>query len=765
MATETRVLKELTPNKRGCFVRLNEQMCFFNGYEKPRYFDRSGRAGYLGLEDWQTATYTPTCAVSAGGSMTEGLYFSAVAVPVDTQYADFNGNFRMGNPTLPSTAVLTTATNKTMTITVPYAHPQTSLTTGLTLEADEIWIYASQGSPSATLAEEGAKYYVGKLTTNAPGSFVLTTDPTTGNNALDIDNFQPPTIRHACAMNNRIYGVVGVEEARGTVTWDSVNSRFQGKTYGAFTMNTVTSLGNNLFRIAFSGSPNLSDITTSMRISISGCSVTANNIRLTPVIAVDNTAKTITLRNEYGSTSGTFGTAMVYSTYFADGFVGAQFRFEDDGVNQLYEVLTVDVFNQRFTATEAYNGAKVAGTYYNFFIETFDRFLWWSKEDNPNAWPTENTLMFEEDLTAVAPAGEYIAVFSRNNVYTVNPRNPEEGFRKTHAPVGTLSPFSVVSCETGVFYFDGKTIRQFDGLQAQDITRRKVRVFLDNVNEALLDQVHGVYLPNEQSIRWYVPYGSTTVTNNYYVQYNISTGFWWIGECLDCTCATILEDKTTGDLDLYTGTSARFADIGQILKHTSAYERDGTDVTTTAVFGTISASTPATYTLNVAMGTGYVISSNDIGVPFNIFSATGTRAITGIIKTVVDNGSGNYTLTYHSDFDLSTVTSGDWISIGIPYFVWGIKWLDFGTPQYKHELKEIHLDFTPVDYAYGIVDFYTDFVETPNKSVSFTVSTGQNKAVIRYHGARGNQVGFRIRMWSKYTLEIRDMVVIHRTIV
>ena len=108
---------------------------------------------------------------------------------------------------------------------------------------------------------------------------------------------------------------------------------------------------------------------------------------------------------------------------------------------------------------------------------------------------------------------------------------------------------------------------------------------------------------------------------------------------------------------------------------------------------------------------------------------------------------------------------GDWIAIGLPQYRWGIKWLDFGTPQYKHELKEIHLSFTACTYGYGIMDFYTDFSETANKSVSFSVVTGENNIVIPYHGARGNQVGFKVRMWSQYLLEIRDMVVIHRSIV
>jgi hypothetical protein len=329
--------------------------------------------------------------------------------------------------------------------------------------------------------------------------------------------------------------------------------------------------------------------------------------------------------------------------------------------------------------------------------------------------------------------------------------------------MGTLSPYSVVATENGVFYFDGKTIRLFDGLQAPDITRRKVRVILEGSNESLQERVHGVYLPNEQAVRWYIPYGTNTAVNNYYVQYNIATGFWWIGQCIDCTCAVSMIDETTGISRLYTGTSARYANRGYLLEHGGVYT-DGLNAGTTNVFGTVTSYTSATRSLTFQVATG-AVSTSEFGTPFNVFSATGTRDIMGIVQSIVDNSGGSYTIVHHADFDLSTVVAGDWIAIGLPQFRWGIKWLDFGTPQYKHELKEVHLSFTACTYGYGIMDFYTDFSDVPNKSVPFQVVTGDNKAVVRYHGARGNQVGFRIRMWSQYQLEIRDMVVMHRSLV
>jgi len=882
MAVELKVLENLAIGQRGSFARLNRQMVFANGYNKVRYFDRQGKAGYLGLEGWSSDIYKLTGTLSSGGSLTEGLYFSCVAIPVDTNYPDSFGNYRRGTPTLASEAVLTDATNRTIVWTLPNAHPQLSLNVyssaqltggssaeddytawaaitdgrfsividGTTLnisvnfsgvssmdnvaskiqeairsassryetvtwqtdhfiirsgstsstssigytttysggtdisgsswlacnsgsatitnaalayEANEVWLYCSQGQSSETLAKASAKYYIGKVSNVAGATFSLTTDPTTLNDAAESDNIPPPTFKHVLSLQDRIWGIVGITETRGKVKWSSANARFEGKTYGSYTISAITGIGNDIWRVSFSGSPDLSEITTQMRATLSGCSVAGNNISLAPIVNVDDTYKYIEIRNENGSSSGTFGTALIYTTYFEDGMVGMTFRFDNDGVNQIYNIASVDKDNQIFTVEETgYNGAKTPDTFYGFYIDSNDRTLWWSKVDDPNSYPSENTMQFEDDLTAIAPNGEYLAVFSREHIYIVNPRNPTE-YRKSNSPIGTNAPFSLVPSENGLFFFDGKTIRLFDGLQAVDITRRRVRDILDSINETVAYRVHGIYIPNEQCIRWYIPVGSS-VTNNYYVQYNINTGFWWIGQCFDCSCAAILSDEEDGTVTLYTGTTARYADKGFIQKHTTDKELDGTSDDTTYYFGTISSIDTNAKEI-VFTAAGGVISDEEVGTPFTIFAEGGTRDLNGIIKTIVSNGGGTYTITYHDDFDFSTVQVNDRIAIGIIPFLWGVKWDDFGSPQYKHELKEIHLHFSPTSYIYGIVDFYTDFNTVPDKSVSFTLGANETKAVIRNHGKRGYQVGVRIRIWSYDLVEIRDMIWIHKTIV
>ena len=884
MATEKKVLKNLTQGVTGSFARLNRQMCFANGYEKPRYFDRQGKAGVLGLQAWTDSSYTITGAASAGGSMTADLYFSCVAIPVDTIYPDSFGDYRRGTPTAASAGTLTSSVNKTVTFTVPLAHPQRSLNiysgaeltggsgaesnfaawaavangrfaitidgtarnvevnftgatsmanvaakiqtairaltskyesvtwstdhfvirssltggtgtitvtstyaggtdisgagasdwldcdtgngtvtnTALDYEADQVWFFCSQGQATAALAQTATKYYVGQASNISGANVVLTEDPSTLNDALELDNIQPPTFRRIIALQDRIWGIVGVTEARGTATWDSANTRFQGKTYGAFTISSIVDQGSGVWRISFSGSPDLSAVTTSMNLSISGNSSSGNNVSHAIVKTVSDSSDYIDIYNEDGVATGASGTATVYATYFADGFGGAKFRFDDDGVNQIYTVATVDVANQRFTIEESeYNGAKTAGTYYAFFMDTYDRTLWWSKVDDPNSYPTENSMQFEENLTALSSSGEYLVVFGRESIYIVNPRNPSE-FRKTNAPIGTNSPMSVVPSENGVYFYDGKTIRLFDGLQANDITRRRVADILSNVTDGLEHNVYGIYIPNEQSIRWYIPVNSSVV-NNYYVQYNLTTGFWWIGHCGDVTCASVLLDETDGSVELYTASSSRHSGAGRIRKHDGSSELDGTDAGTTYYFGTVQSVDTVNRIIGFSIATG-TVSTDEVGTPFTVFATGGVRDINGVISSITDDGGGNYSIGYHADFDFSTAQAGDNITIGIIPFIWGIKWDDFGSPQYKHELKEVHIHFTPTAYLYGIVDFYTDYSSTPNKSVSFTV-TNDSKSVIRYHGERGYQIGHRIRIWSYDQVEIRDIVLMHRTIV
>jgi len=877
---ELKVLERLAIGQRGSFARLNKQMCFVNGYNKPRYFDRQGKAGLLGLSEWTDSSYQLTAVLNDAGSLPEGKYYSCVAVPVDTRYPDSLGNFRRGTPTSPSTAVLTTSTKKSITFTLPLAHPQRSLNVytpafltggtntqsnpsvwksitngrfGITIdgvlrnvsidfsgvstmtdvaqkiqnairaltekyenvvwdtnrfvfyssstdsnssigytvyygggtsiygsgwidgasgsatitekslsyEADKVWLYCSQGQSSALLAENSAKYFIGIVDNVAGATFTLSEDVATANDAVEFDNLPPPTFSHIIALQNRIWGICGTREARGQVKWSSSDSKFIGKTYGSYTISSITSLGNDIFRLTFSGSPDLSEITTGYRATVSGCSVSGNNVILAPIVAVGSNY--IDIRNEKGSSSGTFGSAVIYTTFFEDGFEGMTFRFENDGVNQIYHIKSVDVDNQAFIVEEdGYNGVIPADTFSNFFIENFDRTLWFSKADDPNSYPSENTLQFEEDLTALAAGGEYLVVFSRESVFIVNPRVPSE-FRKSNSPIGTNAPYSVISAENGVYFYDGKTIRIFDGLQSVDITRRKVRQVLERVNKAVADRITAVYIPTEQSIRWYLPLDNSVV-NNYYVQYNVNTGFWWIGQCIDCTCATVLKDETTGEEFLYTGSSARYSNIGFINKYIPKRYLDGVSDSTTYYFGVVDFIDDDNKTLTV-YSSGMAISENEIGVPFYVFAGNGVRDLTGVVRTIVDNGGGYYTITYHNDFNLSSAQIGDMFAIGVIPFIWGIKWLDFGSPQYKHELKEVHLHFSPTSYIYGIVDFYTDFSDTPDKSVSFVVNQNETKVVVRNHGKRGYQVGFRIRAWSYDIIEIRDIVVIHKTIV
>ncbi len=764
MATETRVLTNLTAGEKASFERLNAQLCVFNGYDKPRYFDKTGRAGYLGLEDWTDSSFKLTGVAAVTGTLGENKWFSVVAVPVDTSYSDVNGRNRQGNPTTASNAVQAVGSGQKITWTLTLAHPQNTLNDTPVASADKVDLYCSQASPSATLAETGTKYFIGQINNTLGATLEMTADPTTSVDAAETDNFQPPTLRHAVALNDRIFGIVGVREARGQIKWDTAAARFEGQSFGPFTISSIADQGNDIWRYSFSGSPDLSSVTTSMRMSCTGATSSDNDVSLATVVTVSDASDYLDVRNPDGvAQAGAAGTCTAYDSFIADGFIGAKFKFENDGIAQEYTIATLDVDGQYFTASEgAYNGAIAADTFTDFEITTSDKKLWWSKVDDPNSWPTLNVIQFEEDLTAVSTAGEYLAVFSLTSVYIVNPRNPVE-FRKTLSPVGTPARFSPVHTENGVYFYDGNRFRVFDGRTSSEFTSRRVDQFLKDTNDTLASTVHGTYIPSSRSIRWFISYVDSA-TLNYWVEYSLSTGFWWFGRGMDVSCSTVIEEPTTGETVLYTGTSARYADRGFINKWADSLT-DGQDAATTTIWGTITNIIDSANQLSFSIDNTLAVSTNDIGTPFQAINSTGTRDIGGVIETIVDNGAGNYTITYHDDFDLSAVIVGDWIILGVPSFRWGIKWFDFDSPQYSHELKEIQIHVTPGAFTWGLVDFYTDYSPTPNKTVAFSFASGETKRVVRYHGARGHQVGYKVRAWSQGEFEIKDKVIVHRAIV
>ena len=888
MATEQKVITNLTAGQKAVFPRLNKQVCVFNGYDKPRYFDKNGRAGYLGLEAWTDDSFKLTGVAGVTGTLGNGKFFSCVAVPIDTRYSDVNGRYRMGNPTVASDAVEATSEGQQITWTLPLAHTQSSsniyssafltgggsatavigtwtvvndgsfnitidgtvrsvtaldfsadtdmdeiastiqagiraltakyetvtwstdhfivssgdtsddsaitvtsaqgagtdisgaggtpfmdsevgngvVTNALTdVEADTVYLYCSQASPSAELAETGTKYFIGSVDNVAGETLEMTADPTTSVSAVETNNFQPPTFSYSVVMNDRIFGIVGETEARGQIQWSSTNTQFEGKSYGAFVISSITDQGNDIWRYTFSGTPDLSDIAGGMRMTCASATDSDNDVELTTVWDVSDASDYIDVRNDEGvAQGGAGGLCNVFETYIGEGFSGANFRFEADGVAQDYIVDEVDYENQTFTVVETtYNGLISSDTFTDFVITTHDKRLWYSKLDDPNTYPATNTLQFEEELTGLSTAGEQLAVFSLTSVYIVNPRNPLE-YRKTHSPVGTPAKFSTVPTENGVYFFDGTKFRLFDGYNSTEFTSRRVARFMEGLNPALKHLVHGIYIPSERVVKWFVPYGSTTATMNYWVEYHLNSGFWWYGRSVDATFSTVIEEPTSGETVLYTGSSARYTDKGFVNKWFDS-DVDGLDSTTTTIWGTVTNVVDASNQLSFSVGAGLVISTNDIGVPCQVIDSGGTRDILCVVETIVDNGGGNYTITYHDDFDLSSVVVGDWVVLGSPAFTYGIKWMDFGSPQYLHELKEIHLDATAGDYTWGLVDFYTDYDPSSKKTVAFSFASGETKRVVRFHGQRGYQVGFKIRAWSQGKFEVKDIVSVHRTIV
>jgi len=126
----------------------------------------------------------------------------------------------------------------------------------------------------------------------------------------------------------------------------------------------------------------------------------------------------------------------------------------------------------------------------------------------------------------------------------------------------------------------------------------------------------------------------------------------------------------------------------------------------------------------------------------------------------------DYNIYYDTgDYDLSDVAVGDFAFVSIIPFSFGWKWLDFGSPAYKHHIKGLHVDFEPGDGAWVLVDHALDSIPGSLKTTAHWVDSTTTKLVSRFNNGKGYTYGYRIRCWSQHRINIHNVSIEFTTIV
>jgi hypothetical protein len=124
-----------------------------------------------------------------------------------------------------------------------------------------------------------------------------------------------------------------------------------------------------------------------------------------------------------------------------------------------------------------------------------------------------------------------------------------------------------------------------------------------------------------------------------------------------------------------------------------------------------------------------------------------------IIKSVTLGAQYHYAIVFDSEYSLGTFSEGDYVLFGMIPFDYGIKWTDFGNPQYLKQVREVHLD------QYGMtgkifMDHFKDLNETPVSVEVKDVLPTDSKLVFPFRMGNSYIYGFRIRGWSSTAFKI-----------
>ena len=398
--------------------------------------------------------------------------------------------------------------------------------------------------------------------------------------------------------------------------------------------------------------------------------------------------------------------------------------------------------------------------------------LYWTNINNPFAYPLENFMVFPEDCFGLAAIDRNILIFSRYRTYRVNVDALNLGYTELPGKVGTIAPFSIVNARNKVWFYDGNGFSVSDGFQTQSITTKKMEEQLDLIDRTQAKRIRGTYNAENDTIYWTYPVQGEN-GNNYGLAINASTMDVYPIKIQDGNIVWSAYDESDGKYYLYHATSGRFNESlkSYAFQHKESIETDNLPadsgykaaVTSTATANALDVTVAAADTDWTLEG---VAGEYNEGVPIICRALDDSNELHALAKEMETLGVRNYRIHFHTDFDLSGCSVGDHVYMACISNFWGPKWLDFGSPRYDHEVKELQLDFTPIsEDALLVVDWFTELDDsTPVKIDEATLTAGDSRVTVSFKYGKCHSIGFRIRTYGPARLEINHFTVVFTTI-
>jgi hypothetical protein len=442
------------------------------------------------------------------------------------------------------------------------------------------------------------------------------------------------------------------------------------------------------------------------------------------------------------------------ATGFDRGLQYAGFQFPSDGMSP-YEIEWVDPVNQRLGLPVLYTGNN---TGFDAIKIQSDWTAAYSDAYNPHRFRPENTIETGDSVTGISSVGDTILIFCQNSLWRIDIDSLGGTPVMITNNVRCPAQFSIVKGERYVMFYDGSGFSITDGVTVQSVTAYRARDYLSNINKAYERNIRGVYDRENMRFEFSLPLGNEEL-NNYGLY--ITDGSWSCYPFSRPDCNALWTNFDDGNLKVYHGTSGALVSsgVGSIVSHEG--ETDGTPDSGEYLF-TITSISGQTFSVsadgNASLAEGDVITvyPNETGGSYR------QMIVDSATKTSTDPASATYNITVSDAYDISAYGAGDTIAFGLIPFDYGIKWTDFSSPQYRHQVRALHID---LEGAYGLifVDHYLDMNEAVVATNGYSVYPNNTKLIIPFRGGKCYKYGFRLRGLSLKQVKISAFEIMFDT--
>lgn len=486
--------------------------------------------------------------------------------------------------------------------------------------------------------------------------------------------------------------------------------------------------------------------------TVTGSGETGNNIASLEIVRVDPDGKWIEVENDsLVAGAANIGATLTITrnhitgnvsgddkTYFTEGMVDARVKFASSG-EKVFKVVWVDPIKQALGIDELYTDPVTADAAF----EVFSNYpLYYSQSRNPHAWGAANIIDIY-DIIGFSSVGNSLLVFCKTTLWRVDVESLGAAPVLISDNIRCPAQFSIVRGEKYTLFYDGTGISLTDGVTAQSITAYKTRDYLAGINKEFEANIRGVYDRENKRFEFVFPMSDET-QNNYGLY--ITEDTWNCYPFMRPDCNALWTNYDAGRLLVYHGTSGELeGGDGKVWKHS------GVSDATTAQEGVVASVAGQVISLVVAP----ICAVSDM---VTIYPATsGGEYLHAIVKEV----SGT-DITLDASYDVSGLVAGDLVLFGHIPFDYGIKWTDFASPQYRHQVRAVHIDLSEATGKL-YVDHFLDMNETAVSTSEFDVTPSTTKIVVPFRMGKSYKYGFRLRGYTSTGIKISSFEIMYDT--